>query len=122
MGVEVALVILAKLTGGIALSLENCRHGAIGGLPAFLRARQTDLGHARANRDRAADEGGPTRRAALLAVVVGEADAFIRNAVDIRCLVAHHATVVVADVPITDVVTPDDKDVGLLVLCRGGPN
>ena len=38
------------------------------------------------------------------------------------CLVAHHAAVVVADVPSADVIAPDDEDVGFLVrrLRRGG--
>jgi hypothetical protein len=41
-----------------------------------------------------------------------KADAFAGDAVDVRRLVAHHAAVVVADVPGADVVTPDDEDVG----------
>jgi len=69
--------------------------------------RQADLGHARAHRHVAADEGGAPGGAALLGVVVGEGQAFRRDAVDIGRLVAHHAAVVVADVPGADVVAPD---------------
>ena len=83
----------------------------VGLLPAFLRAGHADLGHAGADRHAAADERRAARRAALLRVVVGEADAFLGDAVDVRRLVAHHAAVVVADVPGADVIAPDDEDV-----------
>ena len=113
--VAVALVVLAELSGGVALSLEHGGHGDVGLLPAFLGAGQADLGHAGADGDGAADEGRATRRAALLRVVIGEAHAFLGDAIDVRRLVAHHAAVVVADVPGADVVAPDDEDVGLFV-------
>jgi hypothetical protein len=58
--------------------------------------------------------------AGLLRVVIGEGDTFPGDAVDVGRLVAHHATAVVADVPRSDVVTPDDEDIGLLGLPRGG--
>ena len=64
----------------------------------------------------AVDEGGAAGGAALLAVVVGEEDTLVGDAVDVGRLVAHHAAVVVADVLGADVVTPDDQDVGLLVV------
>ncbi len=115
---KVALVVLAELAGGVALAFEDRGHRAVGLLPALRRARQADLGHARANGHRATDEGGATRRAALLRVIVGEGHAFPRHPVDVRRLVAHHATVVVADVPGTDVVAPDNQDVRLLRLLR----
>ena len=44
--VAVALVVFAKLASGVALAFENSRHGHVSLLPAFLRARQADLGHA----------------------------------------------------------------------------
>ena len=113
--VAVALVVLAELSGGVALALEDRGHGHVGLLPAFLRAGQTDLGHAGADGHAAADEGRATRRAALLRVVIGEGDAFFGDAIDVRRLVAHHAAAVVADVPGADVVAPDDEDVGFLV-------
>jgi hypothetical protein len=49
------------------------------------------------------DESCAARRAGLLAVIIGEADAFLGDAINIRCLVAHHATAVVADVPNVDI-------------------
>ena len=50
------------------------------------------------------------------AVVVGEAYAFLGDTVNVRRLVAHHAAVIVADVPGTNIVAPDDEDVWLLFL------
>ena len=70
--VPVALVVLAELSGGVALALEDRGHRHVGLLPAFLGAGQADLGHAGADGDGAADEGGAPCRAALLGVVVGE--------------------------------------------------
>src|SRR5215510_2840776 len=109
-------MVLAELTGGIALTLQNRGHGHVGLLPALLGTGQTDLGHAGAHRNAAADEGGATGGAGLLAVVVSEGHAFPRNPVNVRGFVAHHAPAVVADVPRSNVVTPDDEDVGFLVL------
>ena len=112
--VAIALVVLAELAGGVALAFQDGGHRHVGLLPAFLRARHADLGHAGANGHAAADERGAAGGAALLRVVVGEGDAFLGDAIDVRRLVAHHAAVVVADVPGADVVAPDDEDVGLL--------
>ena len=57
--------------------------------------------------------GSPTGRARLLAVVIGKGYALPGNAVDVRRLVAHQASGVSADVALTDVVAPYDKDIGL---------
>ena len=114
--ITVALMVFSELASHVALTLEHGGHGAVGLLPAFLRAGQADFGHAGANRGRATDEGCAACGAGLLGVVVGEADAFFGDAVDVRCFVAHHAAVVVADVPGSDIVTPDDEDVGFLLL------
>ena len=113
--VAIALVVLAELAGGVALALQDRGHRDVGLLPAFLRAGHADFGHARAHGHAAADEGRATGGAALLRVVVGEGDAFLGDAIDVRRLVAHHATAVVADVPGADVVAPDDEDVGFLL-------
>ena len=105
------------MSGGVALTLEDRGDGHVHFLPAFLGAGQTDLGHAVADGDGAAEKGGASGRAALLRVVVGEADAFPGDAVNVRRLVAHHAMAVVADVLDADVVAPDDEDVGFLGRC-----
>jgi hypothetical protein len=49
-----------------------------------------------------------------LAIEVGEGDAFLRDAIDVRRAIPHHATTEVADVPDADVITPDDQNVRLL--------
>ena len=48
---------------------------------------------------------------------VSEQRAFLRDAINVRRLVAHHALVVGAEVPIADVVPSIDKDVGFLWVC-----
>jgi hypothetical protein len=109
--VEVALVVLSELSCGVAKTLERGGHGDVGLLPALLGARESDLGHSGAYRDAAADEGGASGGAALLAVVVGEGESFAGDAVNVGGFVAHHAAAVVTDVPGADVVSPDDENV-----------
>src|SRR5687768_9043535 len=109
--VTVAEVVLAELPCRVAEALHDGGDGSVGPLPAFLGSGQADLCHASAHRHVAADERGPAGGAALLPVVVGERHAFSRNAVDVRRPVAHHAAVVVADVPSTDVIAPNNEDI-----------
>ena len=116
MFVAVALMILAELASDIALRLENPRHGHIGLLPAFLRTGNANLGHARAKRIVAADEGRTARGAALLSIVVGESHALGCDTVNIGRAITHKAAVVVTDVCDANVIAPDHKDVGLCLL------
>ena len=64
------------------------------------------------------DEGGAARGAGLLCVVVGEQCAFTSDAVDVRRATSHHAIVVSADVPGTNIVTEDDNDIGFVAVLR----
>lgn len=48
--------------------------------------------------------------------MVGEDPSLLGDAVDVRRAITHHAVVVGTDVPIADVVSEDDKDVGLIVI------
>jgi len=112
--VEVAQVVLAELRGHVPLRLEQLGKGDIPCLDPFLGTRDADLEVAGAETDLAGDERGAAGGAALLAVPVGEQRAFLGDAVNVRGLVAHHALVVGADVPVADVVAPDDEEVGLL--------
>src|SRR6185369_16177287 len=50
----------------------------------------------------------------LLAVVVGERDALVGNAVDVGRLIAHHPAAEIAQVPGADVIPPEDQDVRFL--------
>ena len=108
--VGVTEVVLAELTGLVALPLEQFGDGHVPRLEPFLRAGQADLEHAGAEADLAGNEACPTGGAALLPVPVGEHRAFLRDAIDVRRLVAHHAQVVGADVPVPDVISPDESE------------
>ncbi len=112
--VEVAQVVLAELPGHVALRLEQLGNGDVTRLQPLLGAGQADLQQAGAEWRLAGDERGAAGGAALLAVPVGEERAFLGDAIDVRRLVAHHALVVGAEVPVADVVAPEDEDVGLL--------
>ena len=117
--VEITQVVLAELPGFIAHRLEGSgerdslsREAHVGsGLP---HSRQ-----ARADRQFAGNEVRPTRRAARLSVVVGEAHALRSQFVEVRRLAGHDALVVGANVEPADIVAHDDKDIGLLG-CRLG--
>src|SRR5262245_30041970 len=63
------------------------------------------------------NKGGAACRAGLLGVNVGENRALIRDAVYVWSLVAHHPAAMGTDVPETDVVAPDDDNIGLFLLC-----
>ena len=126
--VQVAEMVLAELSGGIALRLERGGNRASLGRHADVGAGLADGRQARAQGDFAGDEGGPARRAAGFGVVVGEQHALRGQLVEVRRLAGHHAPVVGADVEPADVVAHDEHDVGsrpdrgagdlLLRLCR----
>ena len=75
--VLVAQVVLAELAGGVAERLQQLRNGRVFRLKTDGRAGHPHLGQAGAHRVLAGDEGGAAGRTALLAVVVGEGDAFV---------------------------------------------
>ncbi|MNN50694.1 hypothetical protein D3C81_1652930 [compost metagenome] len=112
--VAVAEMVLAELAGGVALGLQHFGEGHGLRLQPQRATRQADGGHAGADRQLPGNEGGAAGGAAGLAVVVAEDRAFLGDAVDVRCAVAHGATVVGAEVPQADVVAPDHHDVGLV--------
>ena len=89
--VQVAQMVLPELARRVALSLHGLRHGRVVLGQAQLGARHADLRQAGPVRVLARDERGPARRARLLAVVVGELDALLGDAVDLRGVVAHQA-------------------------------
>jgi len=61
----------------------------------------------------AGDKRGAAGGTTLLGVVIGEYDAFIGNAVDIRRPVTHHSFGVSADIGLANVVAPNNDDVGI---------
>jgi hypothetical protein len=110
--IPVAQMVLAELAGGVAMRLEQLGDGRVLGTHPHGGARQAHLAQPRAEHALAHNEGGATRRAALLAVAIGKEHAFVGDAVYVGRLVAHHAPAVAAEVPVTDVISPDDQNVG----------
>jgi hypothetical protein len=62
------------------------------------------------------DERSTTGGTTLLAVPVGEERTLVGNAVDVGRFVTHHALVISADVPVADVIAPENQDVGFRLL------
>ena len=114
--VAVAEMVLAELSGRIALRLEQLGNGRVLLRQPLLRRRQADLQQSGAQRALAGDEGGAAGGTGLLAVIVGEDRALVGDAVDVGRVVAHHAAIVGADVPVADVIAHDDENVRLLLL------
>src|SRR5207237_7894544 len=70
--VQVAEMVFAELTAGITERLQQLGEGRVELGQPFLRARQTDLGEASADRRLAGDARGTAGGAAVLALPVGE--------------------------------------------------
>jgi hypothetical protein len=107
-------VVLAELAGAIAERLERLGDGDVFGFQAQLRAGKTHLGETGAQTALSGDERCSTCGASLLCIPVGEQRVFVRDAVDVGRLVAHHALGIAAEVRLTDVVSPHDQNVGFL--------
>jgi hypothetical protein len=105
-------VVLAEVTGGIAGVLQNLCETGGGGFQTESIAGLTDGGHSGANRILAGNECRPTGRAGWLGVVIGEADPFHADPVNVGRRIAHGSHSVSADVLPAYVVAPDHKNVG----------
>ena len=112
--ITIAHVILAKLPGGVAQTFEYCGDCHIRLLPAFFGTGQTNLCHTGANWHVAAQKCGAASGTTLLAIIIREGDAFAGKAIDVGSFITHHATIVVADVPRSDVVSPENENVWFL--------
>lgn len=113
--VAIPEMVLADLRRRIPERLEEIRDRRIGILQALFRGGKADFQQARAERRLPGDEGGASRGAGLLSVVVGEQRAVACESVDVRRAAAHHAAVVGADVPDADIVGHDHDDIRLAV-------
>ena len=114
----VAEMVLAELAGVVA-EIEQELGERRGAGPQIGRAAGQLRGdHAGAQRIHAGEEGIPTRRAALLGVIVHEDRAFVADAIDVGRFPHHQATMVDARLHPADVVTHDEQDVGFLRLLR----
>ena len=107
----VAKMVLAELAGGIAERLQHLSDGWIFRLKSEIGAGHADFGQSGAEWILAGNEGGASSRTTLLAVVVGEGDTFVGDAVDVRRSIAHLAAAEVADIPDADVIAPEDQDI-----------
>jgi hypothetical protein len=107
-------MIFTVLPGDIPLLLKKRRQGHIFGTNTKISTGYADLGEAGANRRLPRDKGRATRGATLLAVVIGKLRALIRNAVDVRGPVPHHAHVVGRQIPKTDIVAPNHQYIRLI--------
>ncbi len=116
--VEITEMILAVLGGHITVVLEQSGNRRVFLRQALLGARQADFQEARAKRALPRDKGRTSGGATLLAIPVGEQRAFAGDAVNVGCLVSHHAAVVGAGVHPADVITPDDEDIRLVLSLR----
>lgn len=111
--VAVTEVVLAELRGPVAQRFEDLGQCRVTRVQTDRRAGQAHGGQAGADRQLPGDEGGAPGGTARLRVVVGEKHAFAGDAVDVG-RGHHHPVAVGADVPVADVVTEDDEDVGSL--------
>src|SRR6516162_1672014 len=108
-------MVFAELSSGVTKWLEQFGNRRVFLLQTLRGTWQTNLSEPGADRRLAGDKRGAAGGAALLAIPVGEERALVRDAVDVGCPVAHHSLVVRADVPVADVVSPQDQDVRFLL-------
>src|SRR5262249_13633802 len=118
--IPVTQMVLAELAGGIAIGFQNIGNARVERPKAELGAWQAHLSQAGADRRLPGDEGGAARRAALLAIPVGEDRTLLADAIDIGRLVAHDTQVVGDEVRPAAVVTHDKEDIRPAARwCRG---
>jgi hypothetical protein len=111
--VPVTQVVLAELPRGVALRLQHLGERCVVGLHADGPPDHAHRRQARADRIHARDERGTPGGAGRMRIVIGEHRAFVSNAIDVRCAVAHDTATVDTEVGEADVVAPDDDDVRL---------
>ena len=114
--VAVAEMVLAELSGRISLRLQKFGDSRVLSGQPFLCSRQAHLQESGSQWTLSGDECCAARGAGLLSIIVGEYRALVGDAVDVGRAIAHHATVVGADVPVADIIGHDDEHVGLLLL------
>jgi hypothetical protein len=109
--VAIAEVVLAELSGGVAEGLQHFGDGRVFRMQSNRRAGHADLSQTGTDWVLTGDEAGAAGGAALLAIPIGEGRTFRPDPVDVGGRIAHHAHAVAADVPVPDIVSPDDEDI-----------
>ena len=113
--VAVAQMVFSKLSGRISQRFHDVGYRRIFRSETDVGSRQTNFGQAGSYWRLSGYKCGAAGGTALLTIPVGEECAFFGDAVDIRRAVSHHAQVIGADVEPANVVSHDEKDVGLLL-------
>src|SRR6516164_3157334 len=101
-------MVFAELSGGITKWLEQFGKRRVFLLQTFRGTRQTNFSEPGPDGRLACNKRGASGGAALLPVPVREERAFASNAVNVGRLVAHHALIVGTDVPVADIISPED--------------
>ncbi len=116
--VLVSQVILAELPGRIALSYQQLSNGWLLFIETQIGAGHSYFTQACAEHTLSRDKCGAACGTALLSVVISKVNAFIGNAVNVGSFVTHQTFRVSAGagIGLTDVVAPNDNDVGFLIL------
>ncbi len=115
--IAVTQVVLAELPGHIAEGLDEISNGWIFLLQTLRSTGHADLGETGAHRNLASDERRPPRGTTLLTVIVGEGQSLAGDTVNVGRLVAHHAVINMAQVPVANIVTHHEQDVGFFAGC-----
>jgi len=115
-------MVLAELAGGVAVGFQ--KRGDCGVLRAHSGrcTRKAHLAQSCAEHALTHDEGSTPRGAALLTVAIGKQHSFVSYTVDVGRLVAHHPAAVAAQVPVPDVISPDNQDIGFSVRHPSSPH
>jgi hypothetical protein len=104
-------VVLAELTGYVAEGFQELGDCRVLGPQTEVGARHAHFAEPGPETILSGDEGRTACGAALFAVGVGEAHAFVGEAVDVGGAVAHQPVAVAAQVGDADVISPDDQNV-----------
>ena len=112
--ITVAKMVFAELAGSLAETLHHHAHRRIELAETHGGTWEADLGETGPETMLTGQEGRPAGRATLFAIVVQKPDAFICDSINVRGRVAHQTIAVGTDVGNPDVITEDDKNVGLV--------
>jgi hypothetical protein len=116
----VAQVVLTELTGGLVLSLQYFRKNGVVSLHAHGVPDHSQRLHACPDGIHSGHKVAMPGGARRMRLVIRDHRSFFRKAIDVRRAIPHHTAVVDAEVGEADVISPDDEDIRLLRLRRGG--
>src|SRR5688572_19657944 len=109
MFITIAKMVFAKLAGGVTLRFKEFGNCNISRLQSFFGTGQTYFEHTGSKSNLASNKTCPTGGAALLTIPVCKQCAFLRDTINVGCFVTHHPKIIRTDVPITNIIAPDDK-------------